>query len=115
RFVIERSSVQVRPVALRNPSLYIWVRHGWPAGVAQLAEHQLPKLRVAGSSPVSRSGRHRTPARVLQQARGLVPLGVIGYTPDSGSGESWCEPRRGNFTSGVADPAPAPWRGGRAA
>jgi hypothetical protein len=26
------------------------------AGVAQLVEHQLPKLRVAGSSPVSRSG-----------------------------------------------------------
>jgi hypothetical protein len=26
------------------------------AGVAQLEEHQLPKLRVAGSSPVSRSG-----------------------------------------------------------
>ena len=25
------------------------------AGVAQLVEHQLPKLRVAGSSPVSRS------------------------------------------------------------
>ncbi len=25
------------------------------AGVAQLAEHQLPKLRVAGSNPVSRS------------------------------------------------------------
>ncbi len=26
-----------------------------PAGIAQLVEHQLPKLRVAGSSPVSRS------------------------------------------------------------
>jgi hypothetical protein len=26
------------------------------AGVAQLVEHQLPKLRVAGSSPVARSG-----------------------------------------------------------
>jgi hypothetical protein len=25
------------------------------AGVAQLVEHQLPKLRVAGSNPVSRS------------------------------------------------------------
>ena len=25
-----------------------------PAGIAQLVEHQLPKLRVAGSSPVSR-------------------------------------------------------------
>ena len=28
---------------------------GYVAGVAQLVEHQLPKLRVAGSSPVSRS------------------------------------------------------------
>ena len=27
------------------------------AAVAQLVEHQLPKLRVAGSSPVSRSGK----------------------------------------------------------
>ena len=26
------------------------------AGVAQLVEHQLPKLRVAGSSPVARLG-----------------------------------------------------------
>jgi hypothetical protein len=26
-----------------------------PAGVAQLVEHQLPKLRVAGSNPVPRS------------------------------------------------------------
>ena len=25
-----------------------------PAGVAQLVEHQLPKLRVAGSNPVAR-------------------------------------------------------------
>src|SRR2546422_606579 len=26
-----------------------------------------------------------------------VPLGVIGNTPDSGSGESWFDPRRGNL------------------
>jgi hypothetical protein len=31
-------------------------RHHQSAGVAQLAEHQLPKLRVAGSNPVSRFG-----------------------------------------------------------
>ena len=30
-------------------------RHQHRAGVAQLVEHQLPKLRVAGSRPVSRS------------------------------------------------------------
>ncbi len=29
------------------------------AGIAQLVEHQLPKLRVAGSSPVSRSHYYR--------------------------------------------------------
>src|SRR6185312_5614739 len=26
-----------------------------------------------------------------------LPLGVTGNTPDSGSGESWFDPRRGNF------------------
>ena len=29
-----------------------------------------------------------------------LPLGVIGNTPDSGSGESWFEPRRGNSLEG---------------
>src|SRR6476646_3295117 len=28
--------------------------------------------------------------------RALLPLGVTGNTPDSGSGESWFDPRRGN-------------------
>ncbi len=46
-----------------------------------MVEHQLPKLRVAGSSPVSRFS---------------VPLGVIGNTPDSGSGKSRFEPWGGN-------------------
>ena len=27
----------------------------------------------------------------------VLPLGVTGNTPDSGSGESWFEPRRGNL------------------
>ena len=27
---------------------------------------------------------------------GILPLGVTGNTPDSGSGESWFDPRRGN-------------------
>ena len=30
-------------------------------------------------------------------AEAVLPLGVTGNTPDSGSGESWFEPRRGNF------------------
>ena len=33
---------------------HVYSKH---AGVAQLVERQLPKLNVAGSSPVSRSGR----------------------------------------------------------
>src|SRR5229473_3195294 len=33
----------------------------------------------------------------IRKTNGLsVPLGVTGNTPDSGSGESWFEPRRGN-------------------
>jgi hypothetical protein len=60
------------------------------AGVAQLVEHQLPKLRVAGSSPVSRSV-----VRCWQDGW-MMPLGVTGNTSDSGSEESWFEPRRGN-------------------
>ena len=36
------------------------------AAVAQLVEHQLPKLRVAGSSPVCRSCLDRV--RILQEA-----------------------------------------------
>src|SRR5262245_47094677 len=35
-----------------------------------------------------------------------VPLGVIGNTPDSGSGESWFDPRRGN----VRRPPALRWR-----
>jgi hypothetical protein len=80
------------------------------AGVAQLVEHQLPKLRVAGSSPVSRltsrfygisqpvekytlkqgSGRGRVQLAVS------LPRGVTGNTSDSGSEESRFEPWRGN-------------------
>jgi hypothetical protein len=38
------------------------------AGVAQLVEHQLPKLRVAGSSPVARFIREKT-----RQGLGALP------------------------------------------
>ena len=33
---------------------------------------------------------------VIQRRHDFLPLGVTGNTPDSGSGESWFEPRRGN-------------------
>ena len=47
-----------------------------------MVEHQLPKLRVAGSSPVSRFAQ---------------PSGVIGNTPDSDSGKSRFDPWGGYF------------------
>src|SRR5690606_19480250 len=34
-----------------------------------------------------------------------LPLGVIGNTPDSGSGESWFDPRRGNFAGREREPS----------
>ena len=45
------------------------------AGVAQLVEHQLPKLRVVGSSPIARSKFHaafRCPGKRLRISRGPI-------------------------------------------
>src|SRR2546430_12394280 len=57
------------------------------AGIAQLVEHQLPKLRVAGSSPVPRFGvvRRKSAAtagfrRELTQTAGLILLAPRGGT-----------------------------------
>src|SRR6267143_3940800 len=50
--------------------------------VAQLGERLDRTQEVRGSSPLSSTQK--------------LPLGVTGNTPDSGSGESWFEPRRGN-------------------
>ena len=75
------------------------MREGENAGVAQLVEHQLPKLRVAGSNPVSRFAADLvTGARcpIGYVCSRTMPLGVTGNTSDSGSEESWFEPRRGN-------------------
>jgi hypothetical protein len=46
------------------------------AGVAQLVEHQLPKLRVVGSSPIARSSREAAHSH----GNGVVmrPLGLSG-------------------------------------
>ena len=55
----------------------------WPHGaVAQLGERLVRNEEVRGSIPLSSIKK--------------LPLGVTGNTPDSGSGESWFEPRRGN-------------------
>ena len=47
----DRFNLQLATRNLKLPLKY----HIVLAGIAQLVEHQLPKLRVAGSSPVSRS------------------------------------------------------------
>src|SRR4051812_9357151 len=51
--------------------------------VAQLGERLVRNEEVRGSIPLSSIEKK-------------LPLGVTGNTPDSGSGESWFEPRRGN-------------------
>src|SRR5690606_36726780 len=48
------------------------------AGVAQLVEHQLPKLRVAGSSPVSRFAHG---ADIDGREGGRAALGSFGGVP----------------------------------
>ena len=58
--------------------------------VAQLGERCNRTAEVRGSIPLSSMASSRDVADVL-------PLGVTGNTPDSGSGESWFEPRRGNL------------------
>ena len=52
------------------------------AAVAQLVEHQLPKLRVAGSSPVCRSWKKR-----ISDDR--FPLFLL-YTSFYGTGSYFC-------------------------
>ena len=37
------------------------------AGIAQLVEHKLPKLGVAGSNPVARSSRTYRPGRPIRR------------------------------------------------
>ena len=54
------------------------------AGIAQLVEHQLPKLRVAGSNPVSRSILIK--AHVAQLVEHILGKDVvIGSSPIVGS------------------------------
>src|SRR5712664_4077264 len=60
--------------------------------VAQLGERLDRTQEVRGSSPLSSI----TPRRLGVSTSSLLPLGVTGNTPDSGSGESWFDPRRGN-------------------
>jgi len=70
------------------------------ATIAQLVEHVIRNDGVVGSSPTGGfpacGGCPVIASAVAPQSFVSVPLGVIGNTPDSGSGESWFEPRRGN-------------------
>lgn len=47
--------IEIKPFSCYNTFRIEW--ENFFAGVVQLAERQLPKLKVAGSSPVSRSKR----------------------------------------------------------
>src|SRR5512139_3263268 len=61
------------------------------AGITQLVEYQLPKLKVAGSSPVARSIFHfpmphppRMPFVLLAGVVGLAALGACSPKSDAG-------------------------------
>ena len=57
--------------------------------------------RASASQAEGRGFEPRLPLwRRARRRTQILPLGVIGNTPDSGSGESWFEPRRGNRTAG---------------
>ena len=47
-----------------------WLITGFKAGIAQWPEHQPSKLRVAGSSPVSRSKRWAHVAQLVEHILG---------------------------------------------
>src|SRR6201984_606512 len=63
------------------------------AGVAQLVEHQLPKLRVASSSLVSRfsvpAGTRGTLVRVRRVIRSLVIIGVLALVIVASASADW--------------------------
>ena len=62
------------------------------ARVAQLVEHQLPKLRVAGSNPVSRSNSNAI-GRLRKQFLALVYLQRDSHGTPSPSPSIWVSPQ----------------------
>src|SRR5256885_14331520 len=64
------------------------------AGVAQLVEHQLPKLRVAGSNPVARSSK-TSDYRAFPMAVGVV------YPPAAARGPGHGGPDRLRFADRI--------------
>ena len=61
--------------------------HEGSAGIAQLVEHNLAKVGVAGSSPVS-----RFVAIIWSSAE--VAIGSVSHAPDRISGPGWRNGRR---------------------
>src|SRR5215208_4904639 len=57
---------------------------------------------MTGVEAASYHGYFKRVPRVVSQSADLLPLGVTGNTPDSGSGESWFDPRRGNSNGSLA-------------
>src|SRR3954452_17378264 len=70
---------------MRRPRLALEARQY--GAVAQLGERLDRTQEARGSSPLSST----------REVPASLPLGVTGNTPDSGSGESWFDPRRGNL------------------
>jgi hypothetical protein len=55
---------------------------------------------MSGVEAASYHGYFNPVPRMVSQSADSLPLGVTGNTPDSGSGESWFDPRRGNSKPG---------------
>ncbi len=79
------------------------------AEIAQSVEHQLPKLRAAGSNPVFRS---RKPADDENHPFFLYPYGTDASSLAEGAG--WIQKRRCASTSGFLESAPPARREGMA-
>src|SRR5690348_17463610 len=63
----------------------------------QILEQVARWVEVRRWAPANREGNTLPRAAGCDYFGGTLPLGVTGNTPDSGSGESWFEPRRGNL------------------
>src|SRR4030095_13724678 len=70
----QRTTILNARQGLACPSPNLALHVSTSAGLAQLVEHQLPKLRVAGSCPVSRS--EKVSARYLCHERLAFPDGM---------------------------------------
>src|SRR5436190_2099431 len=70
---------------------------GCPSGGPDLRSASRRGCSSAGRAPGSHPGGQGFEPPQLHEDESLLPVGVTGNTPDSGSGESWFDPRRGNL------------------